>query len=241
MCGYFNYSEIREYSDSSRSADFKNGKSYILAAQPHGVISFCGMCSASYCIDEFRLIKTAAASVVTMVPILKHVMGVFGLIDAGGKNLKEHIKKGGAEGSVVIYIGGIAELFKSSRKEERLYLSKRKGFIKLALTTGADIIPLYLLGNTDTLTVVKNGPLATLSRKMGVSITYFWGLFNTPIPRPSQMVYVRGRPLGITKMDNPKQEDIDRWHEVYCKEVERLFETYKGTCKGYENKKFYID
>ena len=41
------------------------------------------------------------------------------------------MKKGGAAGSVVIYIGGIAELFKSSRKEERLYLSKRKGFIKV--------------------------------------------------------------------------------------------------------------
>ncbi|GMH52604.1 hypothetical protein TrRE_jg10319, partial [Triparma retinervis] len=168
MCGYFSYSEIRETSDEELSKHFKTGKSYILAAQPHGVISFCGMCSANYCIDEFRQIKTAAASVVTKVPILKHVMGVFGLIDASSKSLKRHLKNKGASGSVVIYIGGIAELFKSSRKEERLYLSKRKGFIKLALTSGTDILPLYLLGNTSTLTVVKAGPLATLSRKMGV-------------------------------------------------------------------------
>ena len=27
----------------------------------------------------------------------------------------------------------------------------------------------------------------------------------------------------------------------YCDEVERIFETYKGACPGYENKKFYID
>ena len=89
------------------------------------------MCSGSFCIDEFRKIKTAAASVVTSVPILKHVMGIFGLIDASKKSIVRHMKKGGAAGSIVIYIGGIAELFKSSRKEERLYLSKRKGFIKV--------------------------------------------------------------------------------------------------------------
>jgi len=53
-------------------------------------------------------------------------MGIFGLIDASSKNLKRYLARGGAKGSVVIYIGGIAELFKSSRKEERLYLSKRK-------------------------------------------------------------------------------------------------------------------
>lgn len=43
-----------------------------------------------------------------------------------------------------IVLGGIAELFKSSRKEERLYLSKRKGFIKYALSYGVDVIPVSL-------------------------------------------------------------------------------------------------
>ncbi|GMH73419.1 hypothetical protein TL16_g06183 [Triparma laevis f. inornata] len=241
MIDYFEFSEIRETSDEELLEFFGKGRTAILAAQPHGVVSFTGMCSGSFCIDEFRKIKTAAASVVTSVPILKHVMGIFGLIDASKKSIVKHMKKGGAAGSVVIYIGGIAELFKSSRKEERLYLSKRKGFIKLALTTGSDILPLYLLGNTHSLTVVKSGPLAAISRKMGVSITYFWGWKNLPIPRPDKLVYVRGRLLGMPKIEEPTQKDIDFWHKRYCDEVERIFETYKGACPGYENKKFYID
>ena len=112
MLYYFDYSEIRETSDEELLALFESGKSVILAAQPHGVISFTGMCSASFCIPTFRRIKTAAASVVTKVPILKHVMGVFGLIDASKKSLVKHFGRGGVEGSVVIYIGGMAELFK---------------------------------------------------------------------------------------------------------------------------------
>jgi hypothetical protein len=56
------------------------------------------MCAANYCIDEFRRIKTTAASD-TKVPILKHVKGVFGLIDASRKSLKRQSKKKGASGS----------------------------------------------------------------------------------------------------------------------------------------------
>ena len=132
-------------------------------------------------------------------------MGIFGLMDASASSLRKHFKatcstngtnNGGskdstrssnAKGSVVIYVGGIAELFKSSRKEERLYLSRRKGFIKLALREGVDVIPVYLFGNTSVLTVVKTGLLANLSRKLQVSLTYFWGKYYLPIPRDEKV------------------------------------------------------
>lgn len=51
------------------------------------------------------------------------------------------LKKKGAEGCVVLYVGGVAELFLSCENEEKLYLKKRKGFIKLALQQGVDIVP----------------------------------------------------------------------------------------------------
>ena len=130
-------------------------------------------------------------------------MGIFGLMDASASALRKHfnltstngvdngMNKSGTInnilGSVVIYVGGIAELFKSSRKEERLYLSQRKGFIKLALREGVDVIPVYLFGNTSLFTVVKTGLLANLSRKLQVSLTYFWGKYYLPIPRDDKV------------------------------------------------------
>ena len=121
---YFGYSEIRETSDEEL---LSLKRSVILTTQPHGVVSFTGFCSAGYCIEEFRYIRTAVASVILQTPILKHLLGIFGLMSASSASLKKHLSKGGLEGSVVLYVGGIAELFKSSVKEERLYLSKRKG------------------------------------------------------------------------------------------------------------------
>lgn len=45
------------------------------------------------------------------------------------------------------------ELFLSSPSEERLYVGKRKGFIKLAMRTGSEILPCYYFGNTTCLEV----------------------------------------------------------------------------------------
>ena len=57
MLTYFDYEEVHETSDQEMLDHFAAGKKYILAAQPHGVISFTGMCSAVYAIDEFRKIS----------------------------------------------------------------------------------------------------------------------------------------------------------------------------------------
>ena len=50
--------------------------------------------------------------------------------------------------SAVLYIGGIAELFLASHSEEKLFAAKRKGFVKLARRTGAEIVPVYMFGNS---------------------------------------------------------------------------------------------
>jgi hypothetical protein len=179
MLDYFDYEAI--YLDESIRS---SGKNYIFAAQPHGVLSFVGMCSAAANSKDILRVPTATASVVLRTPILKNLMGIFNLIDASASSLRRHLGKGG---SVLIYIGGIAELFKSCRTEERLYLKKRKGFIKLALTEGVDIVPTYLFGNSSVLSVLKHGPLAALSRNLQASLTLFWGKWYLPIPRDEKV------------------------------------------------------
>jgi len=164
---YFEYEEIIESKPIDARENLRKGKNYIIAAQPHGVLSLCAICSAVNAEDEFRgTIPTGVASALLVTPILKHVMGIFNLISASKSSLKKQLKRGGIEGTVVLYVGGIAELFLSSEEEEVLYLKNRKGFIKLALQEGVDIIPTYLFGNTTVLSVIKTGLLANLSRKV---------------------------------------------------------------------------
>ncbi|KAL3764750.1 hypothetical protein ACHAW5_011301 [Stephanodiscus triporus] len=233
MLDYFDFEAI--YLDENVRS---SGKNFIFAAQPHGVLSFCGICAAVSNPKDTLLVPTAAASVVLRTPLLKNLMGIFNLIDASAGSLRRHLKSGG---SVLIYVGGIAELFKSCRTEERLYLKERKGFIKLALTEGVDVVPAYLFGNSSVLSVLKHGPLAALSRKLQVSLTIFWGKFYLPIPRDEKLLYVVGKPIGLPHLEHPKQEDIDKWHAKYCDEVRVIYETFKEKVPMYKHKRLFID
>jgi len=168
-------------------------------------------------------------------------MGIFELMDASGRNFTKHVRKKGIKGCVVIYTGGIAELFKSCPAEERLYLKKRKGFIKIALREGVDVIPIYFFGNTSVLTILKSGPLATISRKLQVALTYFWGKYYLPIPRDEKLLYARGKPLGLPHIPEPTDDDVNKWHVKYCEQIEILFEKYKEKVPNYKHKKLIIE
>lgn len=154
---------------------------------------------------------------------------------------EERFKSQGIDGSIVLYVGGIAELFKACRDEERLFLSKRKGFIKLALQEGVDVVPAYLFGNTRVLTIFKHGPLAALSRSTGIALTYFWGKYYLPIPRDEKLLYARGKPLGLPHIESPTEQDVNKWHQKYCDEVRRLFDANKEKVPMYKHKTLYID
>ena len=242
MLDYFQYEEHYEQTNEElREMLQGSDRRFLLAFQPHGVISFCGMCAAVHAPPDLRHLKTAVASSVLQTPLLKHVMGIFCLMDASKASLQKHFRKPGYDGSVALYVGGIAELFKSSPTEERLFLSKRKGFIKLALREGVDVTPAYLFGNTSVLTVLKSGPLASLSRGMGVALTYFWGKWYLPIPRDDKLLYVRAKPMGLPHIPQPTNDDVDKWHAKYCQEIIRLFDTHKEKVPLYKHKKLYID
>ncbi|CAJ1413578.1 unnamed protein product [Effrenium voratum] len=226
---YFDYEEYHEISDSELRS---SSKKFIVGAHPHGVFSFVGVCAAvstHVAPDGFGAslpseAPTAAASVIKLFPILKDVIGMFGVIDASSSTLAKRLTRG----SFVLYIGGLIELFYSSPKQEVVFLKQRKGFIKLALRAGADVIPVYMFGNTTVLSVLAWGPLASLSRSLGMSATW------------RKLTYVRGRPLGMPHIENPSPEDIEKWHAIYCEKLKELFDSYKGRNPDYKEKELMI-
>jgi hypothetical protein len=54
MLDYFDYEQILEDKPVDVRANMKKGKAYIIAAQPHGVVSLCGICSAVAADKDFQ-------------------------------------------------------------------------------------------------------------------------------------------------------------------------------------------
>jgi 2-acylglycerol O-acyltransferase 2 len=243
MLEYFDYEEILEDTPVKVDTEILQGRNYLFVVQPHGAFSFCACCMYTNrppALAGPLDFPGTVANAVLSTPILKHVMGMHYIVSASKASMKKVLSRRGARGCAILYVGGIAELFLSRDDVERVFLKSRKGFIKLALEQGVDVIPAYMFGNTQTLTVLQSESLAKLSRKIHCSIFYAWGMWGLPIPRPTKMMWVRGQPLGIERVEHPTQEEIDYWHDKYCKEVKRLFDTYKERVPAYKHKALEI-
>ena len=141
--------------------------------------------------------------------------------------------------AITIVIGGARESLLAKPYSMKLILKRRKGFVKLAMRTGADLVPVMAFGENDLYDQFnpeeypKIHKFQLLLKKIfGFTIPLFHarGVFNydvglMPYRRPLNIVV--GRPIMVVQSSEPKQEEIDKVHEEYVRELERLWETYK--------------
>ncbi len=127
--------------------------------------------------------------------------------------------------AITIVVGGARESLDAQPYSLRLVLKRRKGFVKMAIRTGADLVPVLAFGENDLYdqflpdahpTVHKFQLL--MKKLLGFTIPLFHarGVFNydvglMPYRRPLNVVV--GRPVRVTQNPKPEQEEIDRVHE----------------------------
>lgn len=140
--------------------------------------------------------------------------------------------------AITIVVGGARESLDAEPYSLRLVLKCRKGFVKIAIRTGADLVPVLAFGENDLYDQFQadSHPLIhkfqlLVKKFLGFTIPLFHarGVFNydvglMPYRRPINIVV--GRPIRVTQSANPAQEEIDRLHEEYVKELERLWDTW---------------
>lgn len=141
--------------------------------------------------------------------------------------------------AITIVVGGARESLDAEPYSLRLVLKRRKGFVKMALRTGADLVPVLAFGENDLYDQFlptshpKIHKMQLMVKKlMGFTIPLFHarGVFNydvglMPYRRPLNIVM--GRPIMVSQSVKPSQEEIDELHEKYVVELERLWDTWK--------------
>jgi 2-acylglycerol O-acyltransferase 2 len=141
--------------------------------------------------------------------------------------------------AITIVIGGATESLDAQPNTLRLVLQRRKGFVKMAIRTGADLVPVLGFGENDLYEQFQADSHPKIhkfqlivKKVLGFTIPLFHarGVFNydvglMPYRRPVNIVV--GRPVRVMKNERPEQADIDRVHEEYVKELERIWELWK--------------
>ncbi|XP_055374652.1 2-acylglycerol O-acyltransferase 1-like [Condylostylus longicornis] len=235
-----------------KTANLKSDTNYILAAFPHGILC-CGIFGhfVSMSPKWQELFPGVAARVCTLashfgVPIWRELMYAWGLIPAskaGIENLltfKSVNKDGTTSNAAVIIVGGAQEALLARPKNYELFLNKRKGFVKLAIKTGAPLVPVFSFGEVDIFDQASN-PVGSKVRRFqeafkkltGISPAFFFGrgflqyAFGW-VPYRTPVTVVVGAPIPVNRNLNPTTLEIDDLHSKFVTALTELFETHKS-------------
>ncbi|KAJ6172061.1 hypothetical protein N7470_001128 [Penicillium chermesinum] len=181
------------------------------------------------------------------IPFYREYALAMGLASVSRESCENILTKGGADNegmgrAITIVVGGARESLNAQPYHISLVLKRRKGFVKLAIHTGADLVPVLGFGENDIYDQVDSDqhPLIhklqmLVKRTMGFTIPLFHarGVFNydvglMPYRRPLNIVV--GRPISVMQQqDRNKVDDayIDQLHEQYVTELQRLWDEYK--------------
>ncbi|CAL6329912.1 unnamed protein product [Bathycoccus prasinos] len=190
-----------------KSADLDPSKNYIFGYHPHGVISVgalltfaseaTGFANAFPGID----VRLLTLSVNFFFPFTREVLMALGI---------------NSENAVVIVVGGANEAMDAHPGTAILTLAKRKGFVRLALKTGATLVPVFAFGENDIFDQVENpegGVLRAFQKRVksliGITPPAFYGrslsrgvlrrFFGKRgvLPKRQSIEVVFGKPLEI--------------------------------------------
>lgn len=186
-----------------------------------------------------------AASAAVKTPIFKQILCSIGVVDANRRTAQKILEKPSVLG---ISTGGVAEIFETNNDDEVILLKERKGLIKLAIRTGADIQPSYIFGNTKILKCwhgegIPGGKnfLAAISRRIGFGLIFVFGRFGLPIPIRMPCLGVAGKsiPTHHIQCDEPTDKQVKEIQDLLIQREQEVFAKYKHLY-GWEDKHLII-
>ena len=214
--------------------EMKEGAQFVIGVFPHGSwadyrVLMDGMLPQIFP-NIASNIKTLAASVLFRMPIIREISLWTGCVDARRSVAERQLDSGR---SLLIIAGGEAEQIRTTFGKEIIYLSKRKGFVKLALQKDIPLVPCYVFGCSDyyRTNLCFFDARVTLVKMLGVCISLASGYLGSPwCPFPVKTTIVFGKPIQskVEYKFSPTQEEIDTAHAAFVVNIKALFDEHKG-------------
>lgn len=231
-------------------------RKYIFGYHPHGIISHGAFAAfATEALGFSELYPGITNSLLTLdsnfrLPFYRDYALALGLASVSRESIENLLSKGGVDGAgmgraVTIVVGGARESLDAQPHSLRLVLNSRKGFVKLAIRSGADLVPILAFGENELYDQVDSETHAWIhkfqlffKKVMGFTIPLFHarGVFNYDVglmPYRRAVNIVVGRPIKVVQQggkDGKVDETyLDEVHREYVDELKRLWESYKDT------------
>lgn len=185
------------------------------------------------------------------MPIMREMILNWGMCSASARALTTLLSQsndpkhaanqdGYTSNAPVLTVGGAQEALSAHPNRYQFVLKNRKGYAKVALRTGATLVPAISFGENNVFEQVQYAAGSTM-RRIQDQIKRFTGVapvqFNGRgylqynfglIPRRHPITTVIGAPIAVAKTANPSDDDVDRLHAEFCAKLRELFDAHKG-------------
>ena len=143
-----------------RSQPLEPNRKYIFGYHPHGIISHGAFAAfATEALGFSQLFPGITNTLLTLdsnfrIPLYRDYILRMGLASVSRESCENILSRGGPNGegmgrAITIVVGGARESLDARPFSLKLVLKRRKGFVKLAIRTGADLVPVLAFGEND--------------------------------------------------------------------------------------------
>lgn len=236
-----------------KTAELDPNRNYIFAVHPHGVFALSNvfnMCSDWTGIhDLFPGLRMTALTLKEnfIMPFHREILLWSGLCSVTRESIEWLLTQEGTGNIINIVPGGAIEATDAVPGTCDLTLKNRKGFVRMALKYGADLVPLVAFGENELYEVTKRDDSSWVRRlqkkctkvlRFTIPVFRGRGVFQYTfgiLPFRTPLTTVIGSPIRVEKTEGePTLEQVDAMHAKYCVELRKLYDTHKKTY-GYEH------
>ncbi|TPX57015.1 hypothetical protein PhCBS80983_g04128 [Powellomyces hirtus] len=224
-----------------KTADLDPEGNFLFGHHPHGI--YCYGLLPNFITDWggfSKLFPGITLRVTTLdvnwsIPIWREMQMALSAVSVSAKSLKHILTQKGPGWSAMVVIGGAEEALLAYPGTNDIILNRRKGFVKLAIQTGASLVPVFTFGENDLFWQVNddNAPVIRsyqrrFAKLLTFSVPLMWGRFGLFfLPRKVKLVSVVGKPIPVRQQDSPSREYIAQMHDTYVVALMKLYDDHK--------------
>jgi hypothetical protein len=222
-----------------KTADLDPSKQYLFGFHPHGIYPMTVFWATHghkwRSLFEGITVAPLCATVIFFLPIMREICLWLGIQDVSKKSIHNAFNSGK---SIVLVPGGEREMRVSRSDISKVsIITKHKGFVRLALTRGVSLVPMFSFGENQ---LMENIYLPTVQEWFQKRILYGfphlpYGRWFSPVPNPIAVTLAVGKAIDLPKIEEPTEEQVDHYHKIYFDALLELFHANKKYCPGFEN------
>ncbi|KAI1814728.1 diacylglycerol acyltransferase-domain-containing protein [Poronia punctata] len=233
-----------------KTHDLPPTRKYIFGYHPHGIISHGAW--AAFATDALGFSEKFPGitnSLLTLdsnfrIPFYREYVLGMGIQSVSKEGIVNNLTRGGSNGegmgrAVTVVVGGARESLEAQPGMMRLILQERKGFIKLAIRCGADLVPVLAFGENNLYDQLQPHEHPYMHRiqmfllkvwKFTLPFLHGRGIFNYDVglmPYRTPLNVVVGAPIKVRQSSSVNPEEVNRLHGLYVAELQKLWDRYK--------------